>query len=76
VVPAGQPFIADGKGQGKDSADARFWLGPDGVGLCVAPGFTWFGAGLGQTEFWASPAAPPSSWPSAGMQLACPGTAP
>ena len=29
-----------------------------------------------EAEFWASPAAPPLSWPSAGMQLACPGTAP
>ena len=80
MVPAGQTFVADanGKGQGigKDPGEARFGLGPDCAGLCVAPGLSWFGAGLGQAKFWMSPTAPPWSWPSAGTQLAFPGTAP
>jgi hypothetical protein len=78
VVPAGQPFVANGRGQGKgkDPGEARFWLGPDCAGLCVAPGLTWFGAGLGQAAFWVSPTVQLLSWPSAGTQLARPGTAP
>jgi apolipoprotein N-acyltransferase len=87
VVPAGQAFVAvangRGHGKGKDPGEARFWLVPDCAGLGVAPGFTWFGTGftwfgtgLGQTGFWVSPTAPLWSWPSAGTQLARPGTAP
>ena len=86
-MPAGQAFVADangrGQGKGKDPGEARFWLGTDCAGLCVAPGFPWFrmsftwlGTGLGQAAFWVSPTAWPWSWPVAGMQLARPGTAP
>ena len=78
VLLAGQPFVASGRGQGKgkDAGEARFWLGTDGAGLCVTPGSSWFGAGLGQGGFWVSPTAQPRSWPSAGTQVARPGTAP
>jgi hypothetical protein len=80
VVPTGQPFVADangrGQGKGKDPGEARFWLGPDCAGLCVAPGLTWLGAELGQTGFWVSSAAQPLSWPGAGTQLAYPEAVP
>jgi hypothetical protein len=48
-----------GQGKGKDPGEARFWPGPDRAGLCVAPGFTWFGAGVGRARFWMSRTAPP-----------------
>ena len=54
----------------------RFWPGPDSAGLGVAPGLTWFGAGVGWAGFWMLPTAPPWSWPSVGTQPASPGTAP
>ena len=80
MVPAGQTLVADangrGQGKGKDPGEARFWPGPDCAGLCVAPGLTWFGAGVGWAGFWTLPSAPPWSWPSAGTQPASPGTAP
>ena len=86
-MPAGQAFVAcagavadavakgRGQGKGKDPGEARFWPGPDGAGGCVAPGLTWFGAGLGQAGLRMSPTAELWSWPSAGTQLAYPGTA-
>ena len=52
-MPAGQTFVADangmGQGKGKDPGEARFWPEPDCAGFCVAPGLTWFGAGLGMS---------------------------
>ena len=71
-MPAGQAFVAvavagakgRGQGKGKDPGEARFWLGPDCAGLCVAPGLsdlTWFGTGLDQAGFWVSPIAEPRS---------------
>ena len=77
-MPAGQAFVADakgsGQGKGKDPGEARFWLGPDCAGVCVASGLTWFGAGLGQAGLWMSPTAQLWSSPSPGTQLAYPGT--
>ena len=79
MTPAGQAFVADanGRGQekGKDPGEAQFWLRPDCAGVCVAPGLTWFGTGLGEAGFWVSPTAQPWSWPSEGTQPARPGTA-
>ena len=80
MVPAGQTLVADangsGQGNGTDPGEARFWLGTDRAGLGVAPGLTWFGAGVGWAGFWTLPTAPPWSWPSVGTQPAGPGTAP
>jgi hypothetical protein len=62
MLPAGQVAVTDGsvgQPEGTEPGEDAFWAGPDPAGLCVAPGLTWFGAGLGPAAFWVRPTA----WP-------------
>lgn len=56
MAPPGQAGVADDDGinqlVGRDPGQAGFRDEPDPAGLCVAPGLTWFGAGLGLAWFW------------------------